>query len=538
MPPTTLFEQGIAAAEAGDFLLASRIARTMFARNPNDAGALQIAGFAAFRQGRNVEALQSFIRANQIEPRRPQLLYWLGVLYKERGDFAQAERALAEAVKLAPGYGEAWCCLAEAYFLMDRRKLAQETFEKALVAEPGSAMVLARAARFFETTHDVDRARALLADAVRLDPNNDVARISALELDLRDQRNEAVIAGAAPLFATGPKAKLRNQSRLHHITATAYDRLGDYAAAFAGYAEANRLQAALDHDFARATPSPLQTENLTRMIAFLERENPAAWPRHQRLEGPSPVLLMGFVRSGTTWLDQILSSHPRIAVMEEEDNFVDSWRRFSLSDDGLSLLPALSRDDVNALRAAFWARARKALGDRADREIIVDKLPLNTANLPIIFRLFPEAKILFALRDPRDAVFSAFQQHFQVNTGMAHFLDVKTAAEFYDRIMTIAELTRGKAPLNVHETRYEAIVKDFDGEIGRILDFLGAGWDDSVRNYRETALGRAVRTPSAKQVIQDPYDTSIGKWRRYRDGMAPALPILAPWVKKFGYESD
>ncbi|NJO35701.1 MAG: tetratricopeptide repeat protein, partial [Rhodospirillales bacterium] len=189
--------------------------------------------------------LKAFIRANQIEPGRPQLLYWLGVLYKERGDFAQGERAFAEAAALAPDYGEAWCHLAEIYYLTDRKDLARGTFERALAAEANSAMVHARAARFFEATHDIDRARALLSDAMRLDPKNEVARISALELDLEDRRYEAAIAAAEPLLATGPGANLRNQSRLNHIAATAFDRLGDYASAFARYAEANRLQAAL-----------------------------------------------------------------------------------------------------------------------------------------------------------------------------------------------------------------------------------------------------------------------------------------------------
>jgi Tfp pilus assembly protein PilF len=534
----TLFQEGLAAAQAGDFARATAIARAMFARDPNDVCALQIAGFTAYRQGRNSEALLAFIRANQIEPGRPQLLYWLGVLYKERGDYIQGERAFAEAVARDPGYGDAWCHLAEVRYLNDNKELARDTFEDALAAAPNDATVLARAAHFFEATHEIERASALAAEAMRLDPENDVARISALEIDLRDRRCDAVIAAAAPLLSAGPGANLRNQARLHHIVATAHDRLGAHEAAFTHYSEANRLLAMLDRERARTTPSPLQTEHLDRMIRFLREQDPAAWPRYEALEGRTPVFLMGFVRSGTTWLDQILSSHPLIAVMEEADNFVDAWRRFSLADARLSLLQALSQNEINALRASYWARARKTLGRREDRDVIVDKLPLNTAQLALIWRLFPEARIIFVLRDPRDAVFSAFQQYFQINPGMAHFLDIRSAAEFYDRVMTIGEIMRAKAPLDVHEVRYENVVQDFDGEITSILAFLGVKWDDNVRNYRQTALGRAVKTPSAKQVIEKPYDTSIGKWRRYREGMAPALPILAPWAAKFSYAPD
>lgn len=537
-PSGSPFQQGLAAAEAGDFAGAEAIAHALIARNPNDVHGLQIIGFSAFRQGNNRRALEAFLQANRAEPGQPALLFWIGVLNKERGDFVQAERAFREAVRITPRYGEAWCNLGETLFLLNRKDEARSIFETAIAAEPSSSAVLARAAHFFEVTHEVETARSLAERAVQLDPSDEVARIALIEIDLREKRFEDILSGVAPLLKSGGAVNHRNQARLRHLAATAYDRLGDYDAAFERYSEANRLQASLDRNLAGKSPSPLQTENLERIIHWLRSNEPASWTDNAGLQGPAPVFLLGFVRSGTTWLDQILASHPSATVMEEEDLFVDSWRDLLISDEGLARLPTLSTDEINERRAAYWARADKALEGMEKRAVVVDKLPLNTANLPLIWRLFPDAKITFALRDPRDAVFSAFQQHFQVNAGMAHFLDIGAAAAFYDRIMTIGALMREKAPLVLHEIRYETIVANFDGEIRGLLTFLGLDWDDAVWNYQETAKRRAVRTPSAKQVIEKPYSTSIGKWRRYRNGMAPALPILAPWAAKFGYSPD
>lgn len=537
-PSETPFQQGLAAAEAGDFARAEAIAHALIARNPNDVHGLQIIGFSAFRQGNNRRALEAFLQANRAEPGQPALLFWIGVLNKERGDFVQAERAFRDAVRIAPRYGEAWCNLGETLFQLNRKDEARSVFETVIAVEPSSPAVLARAAHFFEVTHEVEKARSLAEKAVRLDPSDEVARIALIEIDLREKRYEAILSGVAPLLKSGGAVNHRNQARLRHLAATAYDCLGDYDAAFECYSEANRLQASLDRNLAGKSPSPLQTENLERIIHWLRSNEPESWTDNAGLQGPAPVFLLGFVRSGTTWLDQILSSHPLATVMEEEDLFVDSWRDLLVSDEGLARLPTLSTDEINGRRAAYWARADKALEGMEKRAVVVDKLPLNTVNLPLIWRLFPDAKIVFALRDPRDAVFSAFQQHFQVNTGMAHFLDIGAAAAFYDRIMTIGALMREKAPLILHEIRYESIVANFDGEILRLLTFLGLDWDDAVRNYQETAKRRAVRTPSAKQVIEKPYSTSIGKWRRYRAGMPPALPILAPWAAKFGYSPD
>lgn len=535
--PHSSFHEGLAAAERGDFARADAIARTFLDKNPNDVHGLQIVGFSAFRRGRTKEALEAFWRANRVEPGQPAILYWLGVLYKDRGDFEQAARALSEATRLNPRYGEAWCHLGETLYYAARKDEARSAFERAVAAEPNSPIVLARAARFFEATHDLARARSFAEAAARIDPKNEIAKIALFEIDLREKRFEDVLKGAATILQD-KAVNRRNQARLQHIVATANDRLGNYGTAFSFYENANRLQAELDHDAARRTPSPLHIENLDRIIRFLSENDISHWAEEPPFDSAAPVFLLGFVRSGTTWLDQILSSHPRAVVMEEEDNFVDIWPHLATSEAGLKKLLTLSRTEIVSFRDIYWRRANKALNASARGRLVVDKVPLNTAQLALIHRLFPDAKILFAVRDPRDAVLSAFQQHFQVNVGMLHFLDLMTAAQFYDRVMTIGSLVRRKAHLEITEVRYEALVADFESEIRKIISFLGLEWDDAVLDYQKTAAMRAIRTPSVRQVIEKPYATSIGKWRHYHKEMALVSPVLAPWVEKFGYPVD
>jgi len=531
------FQQGLAAAEARDFARAEAIARSLLARNRNDVSGLQILGYSYFSQGRNSEALQAFLRANQVAPGQPALLYWLGVLFKERGDFDQAARAFSDAVRINPAYGEAHCHLGETLFLLDKTTEATAAFERAIESEPNSPTVLAKAARHFEKTHALDRARILAEQALKLAPDNEIALIALSELDLRDRRDAEIVDRLAPVLSV-KTSNARNASRLFHILASAYDRLGDYENAIAAYARTNALSKKMSAARITEEISPLTARNLDRMTAFFAAEDLDAWPRPEGLAGPSPVFLVGFVRSGTTWLDQILSSHPAITVMEEEDNFVDAWRAFALSDTGLQNLRDASRDEINKYRAAYWRRAGAFLQHAPEGGMVVDKVPLNTAMLGLINRLFPEAKIIFAIRDPRDAVMSAYQQHFQINTSMFQFLEMETAAAFYDRIMSFGALMRAKSRLAFFDVRYEDVVADLEGEIRKLISFLGLEWTDALLAYDETAKKRAIRTPSAKQVIQRPYSSSIGKWRNYRAHMAPALPVLAPWVDRFGYDPD
>jgi cytochrome c-type biogenesis protein CcmH/NrfG len=535
-PSPPLFQQGLAAAESGDFARADAIARGLLSRDPNDVHALQILGFCAFRQGRNDEALQAFVRANRAAPGQPPLLYWLGVLFKERGDFAQAERAFGEAVRLNPQYGEAWCHLGETLYLVERIGDASAAYDRAILSEPESVTVIAKCARFRETIHDLQGARELAEKAHALDPQDELSAIALGEIRLRQMQPDEALDGLEP-FLSQASTNDRNRAKILHLTATALDRKGRYAESFLALEESHTLQRKINAPRATSTPSPLNSETLDRTIEFLRETHLAEWTQPENLEGPDPVFLLGFVRSGTTWLDQILSSHPKIAVMEEEDNFIDIWPRLIRTTSSLKQLQSYSSGEINECRRKYWSRASR-LATAPTGGFIIDKVPLNTVQLGLIYRLFAKAKIIFALRDPRDAILSAFQQHFQINAGMVHFLDIKTAASFYDKTMTIAELVRSQISLNIHEVRYESVVQDFQPEIMRLVNFLGLPWDDAVLNYQATARSRAVRTPSRQQVVQPPYATSIGKWRNYRNELAPALPLLEPWIEKFGYDQD
>ena len=178
----------------------------------------------------------------------------------------------------------------------------------------------------------------------------------------------------------------------------------------------------------------------------------------------------------------------------------------------------------------------KAYGVDVGGKIFVDKQPLLTPWLPMVAKLFPEAKIIFARRDPRDVVLSSFRHAFRVNALTAAFVDLAEIAHFYDEMMSLAETYREKLAIPTHVHKHEAMVRDFDSETQAVCDFLGIAWDPAMRSFSETAKRRDVRTPSAEQVRRGLYTSGMAQWRRYEAEMAPAMPILQPWIERFGYE--
>ena len=146
--------------------------------------------------------------------------------------------------------------------------------------------------------------------------------------------------------------------------------------------------------------------------------------------------------------------------------------------------------------------------------------------------------MLFARRDPRDVVLSCFRRRFGMNASMYQLLTLQGAAAYYDAVMRLSELYRELLPLPLHEVRYESLVEDFEGTARAACDFLGLDWDAQMADFAARAPMRGISTPSAAQVARGLNREGQGSWRRYREQMAPVLPLLEPWVQRFGYEAS
>ncbi|MEX0645320.1 MAG: sulfotransferase, partial [Parvularculaceae bacterium] len=478
------------------------------------------------------EALAAFLKAAAGAPNHPPILNTLGALMKERGDLGAARAYFEKAIASNARFIEAHYNLAATLASLGERAAARRSYENALAVNTNSAEALGRFAGFLEEEGDIDKARALAERALAANQRNFSAHHTLASLDVRAGDHQAVVARLGALAKAATLGAI-NGAILHAMLSRSLEKLGAYKESFEACSTANALNFAYFADIVARQKSPRSPENVARLIDYFERLELKDWIVHNGLAGAEPTFLVGFPRSGTTLLDQILSSHPRTEVLEEKENLADAWTDFILKDGGLDRLAGLTRVEINHYRAAYWRRV--AAHARAADKLVIDKLPLDTALLGLIHRLFPKAKIIFAIRDPRDVVLSCFQQTFAMNAAMYQFLKLETTAAYYDQVMRLGALYRRKFPLTVHETRYERVVTDFTNEIAALLDFLELDWDDRVAAYDETARQRVVRTPSAKQVTEKLYASSIGKWRHYETQLRPVLPALEPWVRALGY---
>lgn len=480
--------------------------------------------------GRTREGIDILSAAEIGAPDNAELLLELGVYHDRLNQTPQALIALERAARLAPGNADVHFALGQALSKTHDTGRATASFRRGLALRPGDVWAYQNFGALLEQMNQLDAAEQLLREAEGFGvAARDLALLRARVLQRQGRAAEALpIAESAPA-ETGAARAMRA-----HAIGELKDRLGDYDGAFAAFDEMNRLLAA--EPAAEGFTGGAFRERIEAAQALTTRTWVSSWqPARVDTSTPPPVFLVGFPRSGTTLLDTVLMGHPGTHVLEEEA-LIQHLR----NDLGRNLEPLQHLDTlrINAMRRRYFELLNET-SPPPPGALVIDKLPMHIANIPLIRRIFPDAKFIFAERHPCDAVLSCFMQNFVINAAMASFLDLKDSALLYDRLIGYWFQCREVFGLATQTVRYESLVEDVEAEVRPLIDFLGLEWTDAVLDNQATAARRtAIRTPSYAQVTERVHTRARGRWTNYRAHMAPVLPILAPWAERLGYSMD
>jgi tetratricopeptide (TPR) repeat protein len=478
----------------------------VLAEAPGDFAALNALGLCLAKSGRPAEGLVRLDAAIALQPRYAAAHYNRGWTLESSGDLVGARQAYERAAELEPAH---------------------------LQALAGLASLAGRAA-------DWPRAEALAARVLAADPGHPTAAITLAQAALAQGRADQAASLARAVLDDPRRATPHDRSLALTVLGDGLDRQDRPAEAFAAYAQAN---AGLRDSNAARFAAPGVETGLARARRLAEEfaAIPAAAWREPPPGPASPVarhvFVLGFPRSGTTFLGQVLQSHPEVVTLDEQETLADASLRFIAEPGGLARLAASDEGELAPLREAYWRRARAAGAEPAGK-VFVDKLPMNTIGLPLIARMFPAAKVIFVRRDPRDVVLSAFRRQFVVNAATWELLTLEGAARFYDAVMRLFELYRAGLALDLRVQSHEALVADFDAESRALAAFLGLDWSEARADIAGPSRQGRIATPSAGQITGGLSGEGVGQWRRYAAQLAPALPILRPWAELFGYEAD
>ncbi|MDF1792597.1 MAG: sulfotransferase [Thalassobaculaceae bacterium] len=446
--------------------------------------------------------------------------------------FGASLRSARRALQLNPDLGWVRANLAVVLRGQDDPGSAAMELRRAALLDPANGLVWRRLAGLREVLSDLQGAEIAARRALAVDGDDHAASmiLALAERRLGQLQQALVRLEALPEQMVGEVGRDAVEFELGALR----DRLGDPAAAYDHFVRGNTIAAD------RAEPSAADPAPYLAAVAGFETAMTPDWlSRWAPLaDRTSPaVFMVGFPRSGTTLLDQILDAHPDVRVIEEQPVLAGLGASFAQPPDTVARrLAVLSDDRAEFLRAGLATRLHRWGGERLP-SVVVDKMPLNIVYLPLALRLYPTAKVILSLRHPCDCCLSCFMQPIRLNPAMASFTSLDGATALYARVMALWERVAEALSPDHEIVRYEDLIGDVEGTARRVLDFLDLDWNDAVIDHTGHARSRGViRTPSFRQVSEPIYTRAKGRWEKYRPQMAPYLHRLRPYITSFGYD--
>lgn len=461
-------------ARQGRLSAAEEACRSAIARDPQDADLRIQLGGVLRDQGRVNEAVAELREAVALSPESPRGHYVLGRALLLEGDVEGAVTCSRRALQLKSDYAEAHNNLGEALLTRGEGSTAVSCFERALELRPDFAVAyenLSQSRRFTRS-------------------------------------DEGVVERIKDLIRRGNLSPA-DQACLHFALGKILDDWGQFDGAFGSFRRGNEIRRrgiTFDPDTHQAWVS--------RIMATFDGGRVEAMGEAFGDPSELPVFVVGMLRSGTTLVEQILASHPRLHGAGELPYFHGVCTRRGRWLGTTTPYPEgvldLSAAVAQELAQSYLARLRR---DTSTAIRVTDKMPANFLYLGLIAILFPRARIVHCRREPFDTCLSIYFQDFTFADGNPYAWDLFEIGRYYRQYVRLMEHWRRVLPGRIHEVHYEALVNDPERISRGLIEHCGLEWDERCLEYYESR--RPVHTASSWQVRQPVYRSSIGRWRRY-----------------------
>jgi tetratricopeptide (TPR) repeat protein len=534
--------------------------------DPATHAAVMSAIAADIKAGRHDEAIGRARSALEAGLEHPLVLNLAALGLEREARDEEAERLLRKAVRLAPRDIACRNALGLCLLKLGRPRQALEEFDRVLALQPALAFAHVNRGNALTALREVSAAKECYVRALAHDPNQPMAlaalaglaagrggyeearALAEKALAAAPELTEAQMALAAAEYGDGElgRAETRLRALLQKRLAEAeevhargllgdvLDSAGRYDEAFEAYTACNE---ALRRRHAGRYPSALQYAR--ELGAWLERSGAPdeRWRRGAVAAEPASarhVFVVGFPRSGATLIDIVLEGHPEVACVDGTELLLESVQEFMSRPEDLERLIGAPRATLEQCRAAYWRRV-EAAGVDARGRIVVDTCALNSLKLPLIARLFPGARILFACRDPRDLIVSCFRHRFAMSAPTYELLTLEGAANYYVTVADLFIRLTHLLSLDVCLVRHEDMVSAFAREMARICEFLGIGWHPAMGDFALRSRERGEPVPSMSQLVRSLGTEGLGGWRHYQPHLENLIPMLEPWAQRFYY---
>ncbi|PLS20709.1 tetratricopeptide repeat-containing sulfotransferase family protein [Neptunicoccus cionae] len=449
--------------------------------------------YAAAEQPEN--AMQHYNLALRHAPRYANALNSRGTLKASLNDRVGAEADFRAALEIASKDTGAMVNLGGVLSADGKSAEAIEILQKAAVLDPRNTDTLMQLGIVRNESGQNDAALASFQKVLAIDPNH--AKTLRLVLDIVPAEERPELVEHIQQLFDDPDTPELDKVQLGFALGHYYEKQAAFERSYTCLDQANRLY--------RAVLPPLPQSDDEKFDRITELFDTGALKALEEFADPrvAPVFVLGMMRSGTSLVEQIIATHTAVFGAGELNTATD------LAKPIYAMGAKAGQAEAQQFTQGYL---RDLMRNAGDARHVVDKMPGNFFNVGLIRTLFPNAKIVNTVRDPRDNCFSIYKNFFDTYAHQYAY-DQGELAHFANRYKTMMNRWDELFPDAVYHIRYEALVADQEAESRKLLEYLGLPWEDSVLEFHKTK--RAVRTASVNQVRQKIYRSSVKSWQNY-----------------------
>jgi tetratricopeptide (TPR) repeat protein len=516
-PAAALCENNIPQAEG--------LLRAHLKKYPTDVAALRMLAEVAARLGRYGDAEILLTRCLELAPSFAAARHHRAIVLHRQNKPAAALREVTELLAKDPrnpGYNNLKAAiLARIGDLQD----SMEIYAGILAEHPAQPKIWLSYGHALKSSGRENDSIAAYKKSIELLPGLGEAYWSLANLKTAQFSTEDV--EAMRLQLRGPDLTVDDQLHLHFAMGKALEDQGEYAASFEHYAQGNQL---------RRTQLRYQADEMSTHVKRVKSSFTAQFFAERMSYGAAasdPIFIVGLPRSGSTLLEQILSSHSQVeGTMELPDmqgiarSLFDIGKKSQIS--GYSaVLATLNEDECRELGERYMTQTR--IQRKTAAPFFIDKMPNNFAHIDLIQLALPRAKIIDARRHPLGCCFSGFKQHFARGQGFSYSLE--DIGRYYRDYVELMAFFDAVLPGRIHRVIYESMIEDTESEVRRLLEYCGLPFEDGCLRFYENE--RAVRTASSQQVRKPIFREGVDHWRHYEPWLDPLKKSLGSVLEAY-----
>ena len=499
---------------------------------PNEQNYHNNLGVALLDLGRLDDAISAFEKVLEIDPDYIDASFNLGNVALNNKDLKRAEALFLQVLKQNPDHVGALNNLGRLLKESKRREQALRPLKRAVALQPNDIKALQNLIDCLENLSLLDEADGVCEQLLKLHPNDAMGLLLKSKLLRRSGDVKASIELLEKLERAAIHPEIK--TRVRYAMGQGYDLDGCSELAFKAFLKGNRdviersgvtgIENNIFYQVVKREHQWFTAEKLSRLAVHKPKNN-----------RPSPAFMVGFPRSGTTLFERMLDAHPHVVTTGEKSPLAHVKQMMEKESDYPDILNSASPEIFDGWRDAFYSFAETEIGDAINDRLLVDKMPLNIVDLGLIQSLFPDARVIVSIRDPRDVCLSCFMQNFDANAAMINFTSLASTVELYSAVMNLWLHYKQYSKLHLMDYKYEDLIANYESVVRRSTQFLELPWDDAILDYRGKAIGRDISTPSYEDVVEPLYKRAHGRWQRYLGPLQNDLGKLEPFVKAFGY---